>query len=123
MWPTVFQCSIKGILNQTFFLLFLLANLALQSLCQLWMHDRLLEVLSHLQTLLEELLKITDREELDILERGLGLVSVIDLLEEAFKYFSGDEVLEGVVLDIYESVKAYYTEEGVCCGYRYDIDI
>jgi hypothetical protein len=62
---------------------------------------------------LELLLGITDREELDILERGPGLVSVIDLLEEASKYFPGDEVLEGVVLDIYESIKAYYTEEGV----------
>jgi hypothetical protein len=64
-------------------------------------------------TELEVLLGITNGEELDILERGPGLVRVIDLLEEASEYFPGDQVLEGVVWDIYESVKAYYTEEGV----------
>jgi hypothetical protein len=57
----------------------------------------------------EVLLGITNREELDILERGPGLVSVIDLLEEASEYFPGDEVLEAVVLDIYESVDEHPT--------------
>jgi hypothetical protein len=59
------------------------------------------------------LLGITSRKELNILKKGLGLVSIANLLEKAFKYFSEDEILEGVVLDIYESVKAYYKEEGV----------
>ena len=43
MWPAVSQHSVKGILNQKNFLLLLLANLALQSLCQPWMHDHLLD--------------------------------------------------------------------------------
>ena len=64
-------------------------------------------------TELETLLGIAGGEEFDILERGLGLVSVADLLDEASDYFPGDEVLEGVVLEIYESVKAYYMEERI----------
>jgi hypothetical protein len=48
---------------------------------------------------------------LNILERGPGLVSIADLLEEASKDFSENEDLEGVVLELYELVKGYYEEE------------
>jgi hypothetical protein len=64
-------------------------------------------------TNLETLLGIAGGEQLDILERGPGLVSVADLLDKASGYFTGDEVLEGVVLEIYKSVKAYYKEEKI----------
>jgi hypothetical protein len=64
-------------------------------------------------TKLETLLEITGREQLDILKRGPGLVSVTDLLDKASGYFTGDEVLEGVVVEIYKSIKAYYKEEKI----------
>ena len=64
-------------------------------------------------TKLETLLGIAGGEGFDILERGPGLVSIADLLDEASDYFPGDEVLKGVVLEIYESVKAYYMEERI----------
>jgi hypothetical protein len=70
-------------------------------------------------TELEALLSITGGEELNILERGPGLVSVSHLLEEASEYFPGDAVLEAVVLEIYESVKAYEPDSTCTAPHKY----
>jgi len=41
------------------------------------------------------------------------LVVVVDLLEEALKHFSGDEDLQELVLEMYDTSVSYYQDKNI----------
>jgi hypothetical protein len=59
------------------------------------------------------LMQMDGGQDASFLERGLGLVGVVDILEDAFRSLPDDVALNELVREIHATAVGYYTDVGI----------
>lgn len=64
-------------------------------------------------------MQMDGEQDPSFLERGPGLVGVVDILEDAFRSLPDDVTLKELVQEIHATAAGYYTDAGIIVSFSF----